>query len=56
MAATYIPSNSAADSASVSAAPPAQAGGAEGFDQWLATLQGLFRAAGDFEPEAPVGA
>jgi hypothetical protein len=56
MAARHISPNPAVDLASIDAPPPAQQGGAEGLGEWLATLRGLFRAAGDFEPEAPVGA
>ena len=38
------------------AGPPWRPEGAEVLDDWRASLGGLFRAAGDFEPEARANA
>ena len=38
------------------AAAPRRPEGAEVLEDWLASLGGLFRAAGDFEPDARAGA
>ena len=54
MAANRTDNDTATGRAEASA--PQRAKGGEGLEDWLASLGGLFRAAGDFEPEVGANA
>ena len=54
MAENHTHTDTATDIGRAEAPDPAK--GAEVLEDWLASLGGLFRAAGDFEPEARPGA
>ena len=56
MAAAHTHPDAAADILPSEAAPLTRPEGAEVLEGWLASLGGLFRAAGDFEPDARAGA
>jgi hypothetical protein len=56
MAAKRTDNDTATDIARAEASAPQRAKGGEGLEDWLASLGGLFRAAGDFEPEVGANA
>ena len=56
MAAKRTDNDTATDIGRAEASAPQRAKGGEGLEDWLASLGGLFRAAGDFEPDARASA